>query len=200
MKTIEQVEEEYSNFHSKSKDVTNLGEFNTYLEIGMDDCDERIKDLEREKRQNKLYELEGKFRNFFFFIFDEEDIDFYEEDNKLLDKFISLQKVYKDYFESVKFIARDYNYKELLKFVDFIVLHYNEQIDYIEYLRDSLEYKYKGVSFYNPNKENNNEVMIQFIYDKMKKFEDDFDKIEGNDTSECIEIRKMKAKWKNEFR
>ena len=198
MKTIEQVEEEYKNFESKRKDVTNLDEFKTYLDIGIDDCDERIKDLEKEKKINNRKLLETKILNFISFVDVKVDENFFIEDNGILDRYISLHKIYKDYFDSIKFIARDYNYKELFKFIEFLILHYNEQVDYNEYLRDELEYKYRGISFYNPKYVNNNDVMFQFYFDHMRRFEDDFDKIEGNDTSECIEIRKMKAKWYNE--
>ena len=198
MKTIEQVEEEYNNFESKRTDVTSLDEFKTYLDIGIDDCDERIKDLEKEKKINNRKLLETKILNFISFVDVKVDENFFIEDNGILDRYISLHKIYKDYFDSIKFIARDYNYKELFKFIEFLILHYNEQVDYNEYLRDELEYKYRGISFYNPKYVNNNDVMFQFYFDHMRRFEDDFDKIEGNDTSECIEIRKMKAKWYNE--
>ena len=198
MKTIEQVEEEYKNFESKRTDVTSLDEFKTYLDIGIDDCDERIKDLEKEKKINNRKLLETKILNFISFVDVKVDENFFIEDNGVLDRYISLHKIYKDYFDSIKFIARDYNYKELFKFIEFLILHYNEQVDYNEYLRDELEYKYRGISFYNPKYVNNNDVMFQFYFDHMRRFEDDFDKIEGNDTSECIEIRKMKAKWYNE--
>lgn len=198
MKTIEQVEEEYNNFESKRTDVTSLDEFKTYLDIGIDDCDERIKDLEKEKKINNRKLLETKILNFISFVDVKVDENFFIEDNGVLDRYISLHKIYKDYFDSIKFIARDYNYKELFKFIEFLILHYNEQVDYNEYLRDELEYKYRGISFYNPKYVNNNDVMFQFYFDHMRRFEDDFDKIEGNDTSECIEIRKMKAKWYNE--
>ena len=72
---------------------------------------------------------------------------------------------------------------------------YDERMDYIDYKRTCLEYKYQGISFFNPKYENNSEVMISFYFDKMSKFEEEFDRIEKNDTSECIQLRKMKAKW-----
>ena len=197
MKTREQVEEDYSKFESKNTYINNLDEFNIYLDILMDDRDEKIDDIEKEIKENHLYEFEARIRNALNIIFEEEEVEFYDEDNNILDMYISLEKVYKKYLEDVKFIARNYNYKRLLKFIDFMLEHYSERIEYIDYLRDQLEYKYKGAYFSNPKFDNIGiDVMIEFYYDKIKEFEEEFDRVENNDTKECIEIRKMKAKWK----
>ena len=195
MKSREQIENEYENFQIKSNDVTSLEEFKLFLQMGIDDSDERIKDSINEKRINKLYEIEAKIKNLFSLNGEIIDTQIFVDDSELLDKYISFQKVYKEYFESILFITRDYNYKELLKFCDFLIEHYYEHIEYIEYLRQQNEFNYEGISFYNSNYSNNRDVMISFYFDKMSKFEEEFDKIEGNDTSECIPIRRMKANW-----
>ena len=200
MKSREQIDEEYKNFESKSDFVVNLEEFKLYLQLLIEDREEKLEDLNDELEENRLFKLEAEIRNFFFFIFEEEEVSFYDEDNEILEKYISFEKVFKDYFESILFIARDYNYERLLKFCDFLIKHYEEHIEYIDYLRERLEKYYQGIVFYNPKYENNREAMIGFYFDNMARFEEEFDKREGYEGSECIELRKMKAKWNDDKR
>ncbi len=195
MKTRKQVDEEYSNFISDNKDVTNLNDFLQELQTAIADCDEQIVSLEKDIRKNNLLKLEANIRNFFFFIFEQEEVEFYDEDNELLERFISLYKLFKSIFESILYIARDYNYERLSRFCDFLCIFYNEHLEYIDYLRDKLEYTYNSAYYNNPEYEDNSRVMIQFYYDNMIEFEKEFDKREGLENAECIELRKMKAKW-----
>lgn len=167
MKTKEQLIKEYKDYQMKSDFVTSLEEFENFIDIGIDDVEEELAVIKKEKRENKRWQIDAKIRNFLFFIFEEEEVEFYDEDNKILEESRSLVNQYKDYFEKIKQLATEENFEKLVKLVDFSADYYNEHIDYLENKRDCLEYYYKGLNFVNNRYEDNRRVVDEFIQDKI---------------------------------
>ena len=162
MKTINEIEEEYNNFEIKSTHVAKIDEFMAFMMVGIDDTFEIERDYKIEKKENKRWQLAAKIRNFFNFIFEEEEERFYDYDNQILDELTELITKYRNYFERIIQIVNKDNYKELLKLVDFLCKYYGEEIDYYEYRRDKLEMELKGLSFCNSRYEDNQEVIDEF--------------------------------------
>lgn len=169
MKTIAQIEEEYKDYKAKTQVVKNLDEFLTYIEIGIDDTEEYQRDYEKELKENKRWALEAKVRNCFFFIFQEEDVDFYEEDDKILEACISYTREFGEFYRKIQSIATKENFEELLKLVDFSTEYYSNQMDYYDYLRDKLETIMKGFQLFNPNYEDSREAFTEFMQKQLLK-------------------------------
>ncbi len=177
MKTITELEEEYEKFEIKSKHVNSLEEFLAFIIIGIDDTYEIEKDYKKEIKENKRWQLSAKIRNFFNFIFEEEEESFYDYDNQILDELTELITKYRNYFQRIIQIVNKDNYKELLKLVDFLCKYYGEEIDYYEYRRDELEMELKGLNFCNSRYEDNQEVIDEFAEKILKSFEKTPEKI-----------------------
>lgn len=177
MKAITELEEEYEKFEIKSKHVNSLEEFLAFIIIGIDDTYEIEKDYKKEIKENKRWQLSAKIRNFFNFIFEEEEESFYDYDNQILDELTELITKYRNYFQRIIQIVNKDNYKELLKLVDFLCKYYGEEIDYYEYRRDELEMELKGLNFCNSRYEDNQEVIDEFAEKILKSFEKTPEKI-----------------------
>lgn len=171
MKTIEQIEEEYKDFQIKTGTVTSVEEFLTYIEVGVDDIDENLDDYKKELRENKIWALEAKVRNFFFFVFQEEDTDFYDEDNQIVNSCLRFTLLFKDFYDRIQKIVNEQNYLELTKLVDFACQYYLSQMAYFDYLRDQLEMHTLGFYFSNSSQEDNEEPFTAFLTHKLEALE-----------------------------
>ena len=116
-------------------------------------------------------QISTKIRNFFNSIFEEEEAEFYDYDNIILNELMKLIIKYRNYFNKIIQVANKDNYKELLKLTDFLCECYGKEIDYYEYRRDKLEMELKGFSFSNSKYEDNQEVIDEFTNKMLNKFE-----------------------------
>lgn len=171
MKTIEDMRKEYDQYEPTSELVTNLEEFHAYMEIAIDDADENEKAVQKEINENNRWKINGMIRNFFFFIFEEEDIEFYDEDNNILQEIINLIRKYLEFYKKIKEIGTEDNFQELVKLVDFACEYYGKQIDYYEYRRDQLELSFKGFYMTNPRHQDNKETLLSFIESRISEIE-----------------------------
>ena len=171
MKTIDEIKKEYEGFQIKSDFVTSKDELIAFLSVGIDDTYDIEKDNNKEIKLNKIAEIEARIRNIFFFIFEEEEVDFYAEDNSILSECNKLVYYYRSLYERIIELATDDNYLELLKLVDFATEYYNSHIDYFDYQRDKLETILKGFSMYNPSKQDNRSVLEEFIDEKLSVYD-----------------------------
>lgn len=171
MKTIEDLETEYKNFETKSTDVNSLEKFLNFINIGIDDTYEIEGDYKKERRENKFWQFSARIRNIFNFLFIEEETEFYDYDNKILDELTTLVLTYRTYYEKMIELSNQNNYLELVKLTDFLIHYYSQHIDYYEYRRNKLEMEIQGYSFYNSKYENNQEVVAEFVEKKLSEFE-----------------------------
>lgn len=172
MKTLEEIEKEYEGFTPVSTFVTNRDELITFLGVGIDDTIEIERDYIKELRENKKDQIDAKIRNFFFFIFEQEEVEFYDEDNELIKELRCLVLKYRELYERMISIATDSNAQELVKLVDFLTKYYNDHIDYFEDERDRLELWYKGIRMYNSRHQDNRKVIDEFADKKLAELED----------------------------
>ena len=169
MKTIEQIEEEYQKYKKRAEYIKDYDGFLTYVEIGIDDLEEDIKNRLKEKSENLRWQLAGKIRNFFFFIFEQEEVELYDDDNQLIDELIALASFYIERFREIQERSSQENYEEFIKLIDFATDYYNQHFDYIESKRDGLELIYKGFQYYNYKYEDNREIFAKFFRQKINQ-------------------------------
>ena len=68
MKTLEEIEKEYETYPIKTDVVTNLDEFLSFMEVGIDDKKEYQKDDRKELRAIKRTKTLEKIHDFIFFM------------------------------------------------------------------------------------------------------------------------------------
>lgn len=170
MKTLEEIEKEYETFQIKSTTIDTLKKFVDFISGGIETLKEEKRTIATELRTNKKMQLEAKIRNFFFFIFEEEDVAFYDEDNAILESMFDFILTYDAYFSRIKDLATEENFSQLTRLVDFATKYYNKNIDYFENQRDVLEYAYKGFSYYNATQADYQEVFKEFMEKKLAEY------------------------------
>lgn len=169
MKKLEEVKEEYKEYETQSTFVNTLEDFIAFLDVGIDESDVGVADFTTEIHENKKWQVAAFFRNMFPFIFEEEDISFYDYDNELLLQGVALAGNQRTYFETMKNIATEENYKELLRLADFSTDYYNNHISYIETQRDVLEMNFKGYNMSNSKYKDNRDVFHAFFMEKINE-------------------------------
>ena len=172
MKTISELEKEYSSFKPTSTHITNLKAFLAFIEVGIDDTYDIEKEVKKEIKSNKKWLLETKLINFALFQSSSEETAFIEADNENLLEQIKLVMQYREFYMRMFLVSEEDNIKELVKLVDFASLYYGKHIDYFEYERDQLEMLLKGISLLNTKHEDNREVVGQFIDQKLSILEE----------------------------
>lgn len=173
MRKLQEIEKKYEEYQTPTKEVRNLEDFLAYLEVGLDDTVEYEKDYRKELRENKRWKIEAMVRNFFFFIFAEEEIELYDEDNDIIQDCIEYIRMFREYYERIRDLATEDNFGELLRLVDFSTEYYSSQMDYYEYLRDSLEILAKGIYVCDPKKEDTRKEFDEFMQKQLRKIEEE---------------------------
>ena len=169
MEKKEKLQKEYEEFVPENTKIKNLGEFICYLDMGIGDLEESIADLKKQKLLNIKDEIDAKIRNFFFFIFEQEEVEYYSEDNALINECLNFTKNYLDKYNKVKGITNEDNYQELYRFIEFTTYQYNDNVSYLDDLRRQLEYTYQGITFYNNHKDTKEEL-LSFMDSEISKF------------------------------
>lgn len=177
MKTVDEIKKEFEIYKpNNEKLVDNLEGFNMYLMIGIDDLDATEEDYKKEIKENNNWQLRAKIRNFFFFIFQEEEVDFYDEDNEILLELIKLSTEHRNLFKKIQETVTEDNYMDLFKLVEFSTIYYGDAIDYFDFKRDRLEMALKGLYMCNSRYEDNTAKFYEFAYEYIKKYEDNKEK------------------------
>jgi hypothetical protein len=169
MKTIEEIEAEYEKYEIKSNFVTNLNEFKTFIQIGIDDTLDQKKASKQEIIINLRDSIILKIRNFLLMNPNDDVFTYINMDNAILDEIIIMTQEYKNNFERLLEIATESNYKELVKLVDFSCEYYNNHINFFETKRDTIEYLFSGFNYYNSKYDDNREVFQEFFNKKINE-------------------------------
>ena len=164
---MKELEKEYQEFSIQNDFIKTLDDFYTFMEVSIDDLQEAEFDCYDELQENKRWQFGAKIRNFLFFFFEQEEVEFYDDDNALLEKELSLMGDYLQFLKKVVDVSCEDNFRELLKLVDFSVKCYDEQLDYYEYERDRVEALLKGINMFSFKYENNRDVFEEFFKQKL---------------------------------
>lgn len=172
MKTIEDIEKEYNDFEYIPKSINNLEELEVWTMVVFDDIDENLRVLGIDYRNNKTCKVIGTIRNLFLFVYEYEDVSFYDKDNKLVEEAYILNEMYKNYFKQIIHYSNEENYNEMFKFANFLVMYYKKDLDYIDGERNDLEYTQKGYGCVNNKDEDNSLVVHDFFIKKINEFKE----------------------------
>lgn len=172
MRKVEDIEEEYGKYKMKSTFVTSAEEFATFIELGIEQANEEIKVILKEMKYNCRNEKISKVSNLILGLFQMEEVEYYSEDNEILEEIFEFVSKYKEYYHRIQALVTEENHQELTKLVDFSCLYYNRHIDYFEEQRDALEYQCKGISYYGKCA-NNIKEFDEFFNKKMKQLGED---------------------------
>ncbi len=170
MKEINELKEEYSKYERKIDYVKTLEDFLAFITVSIDDLEEQQVDIIKEMKLNCKDQLSARIRNFFLSMFQIEEVDYYTEDNGILDEILTHITTYISYYHQLQMVANEENFQELTKLVDFLTDYYNEQNAYFESERDALEFKLKGFSFFDSRNQDNREVINDFFNHKLNEY------------------------------
>ena len=169
MKTLEDMEKEYGEHECRIYTINNLKELESWILVAFDDISENIKVLRIDYRNNKDCKTMGIIRNLLPFLFEYEDVTFYDKDNKLIYEAYLVNRMYENYFKQILHYSTEENCGEMAKLADFIMMHYDIDCDYIDNERDVLEYQRKGYGYIGNNCEDNSEVVHDFFIEKINE-------------------------------
>ena len=169
MKTIQEIEKEYESYQTKTDFVPDLENFIVFLDIGIDDLTESEKDVTTEMHENTKWKFGAFFRNLLPFVFEEEDLEFYDQDNSILLEGLRMIVLQREYLGAIKDIATEKNFGELLRLVDFATDYFNDHISYVETERDVLEMQLKGYTMVNSRYQDNREPFNEFMMKKLSE-------------------------------
>ena len=172
MKTIEDIEKEYNEYKCELDMITSIKELDAWLEVRFDDIDEYIKVLNKDSKDNDKSKIFGYIKNQFPFIFEYDDISFYDKDNKIVKDACTLSRMYQSYIKHIVYYSTEDNYKEMAKLSDFIMMYYYKDLDYLYGERDELEYRRKGYGCVCNDVEDNSLVVHEFFATKISEFKE----------------------------
>lgn len=167
MKTIEEIEKDYNSFKVKTDFVYTYKDFLAFMYLGLEETYEIEKDFKREIRKNKKDQMKCKIINTLLFQNDQNDIEYYEYDNRLMAELNIMILKYREIYQSIMLISTEDNYKELLKMMDFLTKYYEEHLNYYEHRRDRLEMFLKGISMSDSRYEDNQDSLYEFVDKKL---------------------------------
>ena len=168
MKTIEDLEKEYGEYECRVDTITSLKEMEAFVLVLVDEIEENIKILNKDKRNNIDCKIAASIRNSLL-IFETEDLSFYDKDNLYVKEGCILSNMYITYYKRIIKNSNDYNFKEMGKLADFIMICYDKDLDYLYGQRDDLEYSRKGYGYIGNCDEDNSLVVCEFITDKINE-------------------------------
>lgn len=181
MKKISSIEKEYISFIPKNIEKISLDLVSYYIDIAIDEIEDDIKDVDKEIKLNNREKICASIRNFFALLRTLEEVDYYDEDNKLLQELVILDNIYIRYFCMIRNVLNKENFKELFKLLSFLLKHYESNYNFIESKRELLEYSYKGYSCINYKDKDTILEVDEFFLHKIKEFSD----------KTCVKIKKI---------
>lgn len=169
MKTIETIEKEYEEFDNLYE-VRSLEDLDAIIEQQILTISEDVVLIKKEYKSNRKDKFFANIRNKIPIIFEEEEIEFYDEELEYIVKLSCIAEMHVNQLESILLCSDEQNFKELTKLLSFMVYYYQKNSDYIDSQIDSLEYAYKGYSYVNNSEEDNFVVIDEFFRKKINEY------------------------------
>lgn len=171
MKRIEDFEREYKLFETKTDFIKNEDDFKTLLEVSIDDLEEEYQEFYKELDDNNRRKMGEKILNFVTFM-RQDVVEFYEENQEIIEKQISLTEFYYELYNRMMSVVSSENVLELVKLFDFAAQYYIKQIDYYDYSSEQLESLLSGIQMFHSKYEDNDEAIRKFFDLKLSKLEE----------------------------
>lgn len=171
MKTIEEIEKEYEEFDGLYK-TERLEELHAIIEQQILTMTEDANLIRKEYKNNRRDKFFASIRNKFPIIFEEEEIDYYDDEIEFIVKQTCIADMLINQMQAILLYADETNFKELTKLLSFMVLYYQKNSDYIDSQIDALEFKYKGFGYINNREEDNFMIVDEFFRKKINEYSD----------------------------
>ena len=162
MKSLEAIKKEYQTYEQKTKAVKNPEEFAAFSEIKKDDIEDDLADASKAIRANTRQAYRMKLISYVIPFF-ADDLEYYEEDNKLLQAAVEVASKWREYLTILQEGVEQENMKEWAKLLDFTIDYYDANVNYIESRRNDLELAFRGIDSFNPKFEDSRKSFDQFF-------------------------------------
>lgn len=170
MKTKEIIKGEYELYETEFEELeSNCDDVVGYLKSYIGELEEDKVDVIKAIKQNSRDASLAKIKNRLLFFFEEEDINGYINDNKLLDEELDLVLIYEYILNKMLGVVNEENSGEIFKLFNFTVLSYNDNFNHIESKRDELYYQSKGIFFQDKESENTVNEFLEFFKEEISR-------------------------------
>lgn len=149
MDTLEKIKTEYMLYEPKNM-PDNLEGAKDFITVYIDDMEESIIGVKESIRENSIDEVVARIKNVFYvaFGFVEEDTEWYGEDTEVLLKHRELAEKFGGFFSSMKDALTEDNFINICSLAQFTNENYLANYNYLESLRDAVEYSARGITFF----------------------------------------------------
>ena len=172
-KTSEKILEEYRDYPVRTDFIGNVGGLTLFIDDDIEEMLTTISELEKDKEANQRRKAKEIVRQFLLFLNDPDLIDFYDEDNKLLDELIGLTRQFIGYHETIQETAVDPFSLEFTKLLDIERDYYNSNYDYLMSLRDDLNNAIMGIQSFHARYEDTREAFDEFFRERIETIKQD---------------------------
>lgn len=167
MKRLEDLEEEYDSFQTKTNTISSLEDLYKYILKLLKDIEINVRGIKDNIEDNKIDKFFAIIKN--VILFSNEEIDYYDIDNNILNEELLINLMYDNFFNTIGICSDEDNLDEMIKFIDFLVLYYSRVNDYIDGKRDNIEFSLKGYGFVDCRNEDCFEVVCEFFEKKINE-------------------------------
>lgn len=168
MKTVEEIEKEYSEF-DVAPEIISATSLETYIEFGLDELEHSRLEVLRDKRSTYFAEKLAKAVDFIMFKTLGVDMDYFKKYNAILDDIFNLEAIFTVYLQRLQDSITEDNYQELFRLVRFIEKYHNEIFGYYESERHIIDASFEGVVIENFS-DNNLEAFQEFARKKLDEY------------------------------
>ena len=172
MKTIENLEKEYSKYRINAEEIEGSFDIFECIEEEIVELTGDLKTIDIEMTLNGCKIKKAQFKNKFTKIFKEKDYSLYEKDNKLLLDIEKLILNNLEYLVMIKDNMTEENYLELGKLAAFANNHYHRNMDIILAKRDILVAESKGEKLNIPLKDMTDKDVDKFVRSKIALYKE----------------------------
>lgn len=169
MKTTEEIELEYEEYDVDLNVCENIDDlYEDIINTSKDIEDDKLEVLKAIKENTK----DKLFDKIFMVLHLIEDIDlsYYDDDIQILNEEFDLILIYKYYLSKLMNIANEENFKEVYKLLFYMMaVAYENNIAYLEYKRDMIYYKTKGINYCNSKFVDSFDAFKKFFDEKIKE-------------------------------
>ena len=172
-KTAEKILEEYRDYPVRTDFICNVGGLTLHIDDEIGEMYLSISDFEKDKEANARRKAMEFVRQFVLFLNNPDLIDFYDEDNKLLDELIGLTHQFIGYLETIQETAVDCFSLEFTRLLDIVKDYYNSNFDYLMSSRDDLNRATMGIQSFNSKYEDTREAFDEFFRERIETIKQD---------------------------
>lgn len=158
MSSVEKIKDEYMLFEADGfpeKEISSK----VVLDVFIGDMEETIRSSRVAVRDNFTDEQITKVKNFFLDLagYDQENVEQFDEDSKVVMRISCLAERYKGYFDRMMESVNSDNFADIYKLAFFTYNCFTSNYHYLESLRDGIRFAVDGVTYYGSGEDSQGE-------------------------------------------